>query len=130
MKNYKRPLIYPIMWVVAGLLFFLSALLQLKMGNSDAVLLNIGVTLLFLFDAYIYGRPYLGLGEGKLVVNNGLRRRLIAIENITSVNQSGKHLLLTYVQGSATKKQKIVLSMLNRLDKQEFINDIHSLSGK
>jgi len=84
------------------------------------------VALVFLFDAYVYNRPYLGLGEEKLVVNNGRSKLEILLIDVISISEKNKRLIITFRQGSATMNLKLVLSQLRKNDKEQFINDLKS----
>lgn len=130
MKYYERRLVWSMLWLVGGLFFFLQGILQFQRRYYGLALLPVFVALLFLFDAYIYRRPYLGLGEGKIVINNGLIRKEVMLADITMLNQTGKSLDLTYNQGSLLKKQKIELTMLKKSDREEFVRDLHLALGK
>lgn len=130
MKYYRRKPIYIFLWLISGTLFFISAVLQFQMKNYNLGLLQILVALLSLFDAYVYSRPYLGLGEGKLILNNGLIRNEIALGNITLLNENKKRLVITYNNNLKTKKRKIELSILREKDKEEFLSHFKSDLGK
>jgi hypothetical protein len=124
MKYYKRKKIYSYLWLISGLLFFVSAILQFKMGDFKLGLLQTFVSFLSILDAYIYGKPYLGLGEGKLVFNNGLTNKEISLRNITSLVENKKRLIIFYNQNTKIKKIKIEVSAL--IEKEEFIFHIKS----
>jgi hypothetical protein len=47
------------------------------------------------------------------------------LANITSLEHSRKHLRLTYNEGTRSNQQKIKLSMLEDLDREEFVRDLN-----
>lgn len=130
MKYYQGRLVWSIMWLVSGLLWFLLGISQFKMGNNG-FWLDVLVALLSLFNAYYIRNRYLGLGEGKLVVNTScIIRTVIMLANITSSEETGKKLRLIYNEGSRSMNYKIKLSMLKDMDREEFLRDLHSELSK
>jgi len=84
-----------------------------------------------MYNAYIYRKTYLGLGEGKIILNTSLIiRTVIILANITSLEQTKTKLRLTYDEGPWSNKQKIKLSVLEDLDRDEFLRDLHLELGK
>ena len=131
MKYYQGRLVWSIIWIVAGLLWFLQGVFQLQKGYYGFALAYVFITLLSLYNAYIYRTTYLGLGEGKIILNSSfVIRTVIIIGNITSLEQTGKKLRLTYNEGPLSKNQKIKLAILNDLDREEFLRDLHLQLGK
>lgn len=125
-KYYQCRLVWSILWIVVGLLWFLQGIFQFYKGYY-AALAYIFIALLSLYNAYIYRRTYLGLGEGKIILNSSfLIRTVIILANITSLEQTGKQLRLTYNEGPRSNKQKIKLSLLEDLDREEFVRDLNS----
>ena len=129
MKYYERRLVFSILFLLSGLLFLLSSIFQFRMGNYGLASLQLFATILFLFDVYIYRKPYLGLGEGKIVIYSGLKRKEIILEDITLSDQTNKHLTLTYNLGLHIRTQKIELSILKEHDRAQFVTDLHSALG-
>lgn len=108
----------------------LSGLLQLTMNNYSSAIIQIFVSLLFAYDAYVYIRPYLGLDEEKLIINTGLlKKEIIFLKNVKSMDERNKKLIITYSQGSSTKKLNILLSHLKKHDKEQLIMDLKSTIG-
>jgi len=95
-----------------------------SLGNYFIAALQAIVVIVALFDAYLYRKPYLGLSEGKLIINNGLAKKVILLKDVTSLEQTEKQLKLTYNEGPSAKQQKIQLPMLKDIDKEEFLQDI------
>ena len=119
-----------ILFLFSGLMILFSGLLQLTMDNNSAGIFQILVALLFAYDAYVYIRPYLGLGEGKLIVNNGLlKKEIILLKDVTSIDEKNRKLIITFNQGPSTKKLKILLSHLKEHDKEQFIEDLKLILG-
>ena len=119
-----------ILFLFSGVMILFSGLLQLTMENNSAGIFQILVALLFAYDAYVYIRPYLGLGEGKLIVNNGLlKQEIILLKDVTSIDEKNKKLIITFNQGTSTKKLKLLLSHLKAHDKEQFIEDLKSKLG-
>jgi hypothetical protein len=129
-KYYQRKLVWSISWLAGGFLFFLQGMFRFQIGDFGFGFFLVFVALIFLIDAYIYRRPYLGLGEGKLVIYLGLRSKEIMLADITMSDYIGKNIVLTYNQGSSTKKQKIELTTLRESDREGFIRDLNLELGK
>jgi len=127
MKHYNRHGKYYKLWILSGLFFLVSCILQYLMGNYLLAALQAVVAILALLDAYIYRQPYLGLSEDKLIINKGLIKKVILLKDITSLVQSEKQLKLAYNEGTTTKQQKIALAMLKDIDKEEFLEDFKPL---
>lgn len=129
MKSYKRKPIMSILFLFTALLLLLSGVLQIAAGNGSASIFQILVALLFIYDAYLYMRPYLGMDEEKLYVNNGLvKKETIPLKEITSLEASSKKLILTYKQGSMTRRVNILLSHLRQQDRERFLNELKSVA--
>ena len=127
MKYYQGRLVWSIVWLVTGLLWFLQGVFQFQKGYYGFALAYVFITLLSLYNAYISRRTYLGLDEGKLVVNSScIIRTVIILANITSIEETGKKLRLTYNEGPRSNRQKIKLSVLGGPDREEFVRDLHS----
>lgn len=129
MRYFKRKAILSILFLFCGVVVLISGLLKLTMNNYSAATFQILVALFFAFDAYVYKKPYLGLDEGKLIVNVGRSKIEVLLKDITSVNQKDKRLTIIYSQGSSTMKLKILLSHLKKHDKEQFIKDLKSKLG-
>ena len=130
MRYFKRKAIMSIIFLFSSVMILFSGLLQLTMDNNSAAIFQILVAFLFAFDAYVYIRPYLGLDEGKIIVNNGLlKKEIILLKDVTSIDEKKKKLIITYSQGPSTKKLKILLSHLKEHDKEQFIEDLKSKLG-
>lgn len=129
MKYYKRKAIMSFVFLFCGIMVLFSGLLRLTTHNYIAAIFQILVALVFIFDAYVYKRPYLGLGEEKLVVNNGNSKLEILLKDIISIDEKNKRLIVTFSQGSATMKLKLILSHLRENDKAQFIVDLKSKQG-
>ena len=130
MRYFKRKAIMAILFLFSGVMILFSGLLQLTMDNNSAGIFQILVALLFAYDAYVYIRPYLGLGEGKLIVNNGLlKKEIILLKDVTSIDEKNRKLIITFNQGPSTKKLKILLSYLKEHDKEQFIEDLKLILG-
>ena len=99
------------------------------MKNYSGAMFQILVAFLFAFDAYIYKRPYLGIDERKLIVNNGLSKIEILLKDITSIDEKNKKLIITYIQGPSTMKIKILQSHLKNQDKEQLVKDLKSKLG-
>ena len=120
-----------ILFLFSGVMILFSGLLQLTMENNSAGIFQILVALLFAYDAYVYIRPYLGLGEGKLIVNNGLlKQEIILLKDVTSIDEKKRKLIITYSQGPTTKTLKILLSQLRERDKEQFMENLKSKLGE
>jgi len=126
LKYFKRKAIMSIVFLFCGVMVLFSGLLRLTLHNYFSAIFQILVALVFLFDAYVYNRPYLGLGEEKLVVNNGRSKLEILLIDVISISEKNKRLIITFRQGSATMNLKLVLSQLRKNDKEQFINDLKS----
>lgn len=121
---YQRKVTSAILFLISGVLFLFSSVLSFLMGNNTTALFQLLVFILFTFDAYIYRRPYVGLGEGKLIINNGLLKKEILLTNVTSTVETKKKLKLTYIRGSMTKKSTILLSMLKPKHREDFLTEL------
>jgi hypothetical protein len=120
----------PILLSFSGIMILFSGLLQLTVHNYNAAFFQILVALLFAFDAYVYIRPYLGLDEGKLIVNYGLlKKEIILLNDVTSIDERNKKLTISYSQGSTKKNIKILLLHLKKDDKEQFVKDLNSKLG-
>ncbi|MDR3539632.1 MAG: PH domain-containing protein [Desulfosporosinus sp.] len=124
MKYFKRKVTMFILFLFCGVIVLLSGLLQLKMNNQSSGIFQIFVALLFAFDAYVYKRPYLALGEGKLNINNGFSKTEILLKDITSIDKKNKKLIITFNRGSSTMKLNILLSHLKNHDQEQLIKDL------
>lgn len=113
-----------ILFLFSGAIVLFSGLLQLSMNNYSFGIFQILVALLFAFDAFVYKRPYLGLDEGELIVNNGLTKIKILLKDVISVDEGNKKVIITYSQGPSKMKLKILLSHLKKHDKEQFIKDL------
>ena len=113
-----------ILFLISGVIVLLSGLLQLKMNNYNSGMFQILVALLFAFDAHVYKRPYMGLGKGILIINNGFSKIKIELKDVTSIDEENKKLVITYCRGSSTMKLKILLSHLKNPDKEQLIKDL------
>jgi len=130
-KYYQGRVVWSIIWIVLGLLWLFQGILQFQKGYYGFALAYVFIALLALYNAYIYRRTYLGLGDGKIILNSSFIIRIVIIlANITSLEQTGKKLRLTYNEGSRSMKQKIKLSMLEDLDREEFLRDLNSALSK
>ena len=118
-----------ILFLFSGVMVLISGLFQLATNNYSAAIFQILVALLFAFDAYVYKRPYLGLDEEKLIVNNGRSKIEILLKDIISLDGKNKKLLITFIQGSSKMKLKILLSQLKKNDREQFIVDLKSKLG-
>lgn len=113
----------PILFLFCGAMILFSGLLQLMLNKS--AIFQILVALLFVYDACIYLRPYLGLDEEKLIVNYGLlNKEKILLKDISSIDEKNKKLIITFNSSSSTKKLKILLSHLKEHDKDQFVKDL------
>ena len=128
MRYFERKAIMSILFLFSGVMVLFSGLIQLTMNNYGAAIFQILVALFFAFDAYAYKRPYLGLDEEKLIVNNGRSKIEILLKDITSIDEGNKKLIITSSQGSLTMKLKISLSQLKKHDKEQFIKDLKSIT--
>ncbi|MDR3586261.1 MAG: hypothetical protein P4L59_13215 [Desulfosporosinus sp.] len=124
MRYYARKAIMAILFLFSGGLVLVSGLIQLKMNNYSSGMFQILVAMLFAFDAHVYNRPYLGLDEKKLMINNGFARIEILLKDVTSIDEKDKRLIITYSRGSSVMKLKLLLSHLKKHDKEEFIKDL------
>jgi len=130
-KYYQGRLVWSIIWIVLGLLWFLQGIFQFQKDYYGFAYAYIFIALLALYNAYIYRRTYLGLGDGKIILNSSfIIRTVIILANITSLEQTGKQLRLTFNEGSRSMNQKIKLSMLKDLDREEFVRDLHAVLSK
>ena len=120
-----------IIFLFSSVMILFSGLLQLMMDNNSAAIFQILVAFLFVYDAYIYIRPYLGLDEEKIIVNNGLlKKEIILLKDVTSIDEKKKKLIITYSQGPTTKTLKILLSQLRERDKEQFMENFKSKLGE
>jgi len=111
-------------------MILISGLIQLTTNNYRIAAFQILVALFFAYDAYVYIRPYLGLNEEKLVVNYGLaKKEIIFLRDVILVDERNKKLFITFNKGSATMKLKILLSHLNKHDKEQFLIELKSKLG-
>lgn len=126
MKYYKRKVIMPILFLFSGILVLISALLQFKVNNYSAAAFQLLVAVLFVFDAYVYIKPYLGMNEEKLMINTGFLKKEILLSDVISIDVGNRKLVLTFRQGSSTLKLNLLLSHLKKSDKEQFIGDLKS----
>ncbi|EGW36988.1 hypothetical protein DOT_5178 [Desulfosporosinus sp. OT] len=127
MRYFKRKAIMSILFLLCGIMILFSGLLQLTMKNNNAAIFQILVALMFAYDAYVYITPYLGLDEEKLIVNNGLlKKEVIFLKDVTTIDEKNKKLIILFNQGSSTKQLKILLSHLKKQDREQFIKDLKS----
>lgn len=126
MRYYRRKAILPILFLFVGVIILFTGILQIIMKNNRFAIYQIGVALLFVYDAYVFNRPYLGLNEGQLTVQNGLSKIVIPLNDITSIDESNKKLFITFNQGAGKMKLRILLSQLKAQDKEQFIIDVKS----
>lgn len=124
MRYYKRKAILPILFLFLGVLILFTGLFQLKMNNNKFAIYQIFVALLFVYDAYVFNKPYLGLDEGRLIINSGLSKLVIPLKDVTSIEEGNKKLFIMYNQGSTKMRLKIMLSQLSSQDKEQFIKDV------
>ena len=110
-----------ILFLFSGVMILFSGVLQITMNNYGMAIFQILVALLFAYDAYVYKRPYLGLDEEKLIINNGFSKIKILLKDVTSIDEKNKKLIITYTQGPSTMKLKILLSHLKKQHKEQFI---------
>ncbi|WP_407311244.1 EbsA family protein [Desulfosporosinus sp. SB140] len=129
MKYFKRKTIMSILFLFSGIIIFFSGSLQLMMNNSGSAFFLILVALLFVFDAYIYKKPYLGLDEEKLVVNNSLLKKEIFLKDLTSISEKNNKLSIRYTQGPLTQTINILLSHLKKHDQEQFLKELKSRLG-
>ena len=115
----------PILFLFSGILVLFSALLQFKVNNYSAAAFQLLVALLFVFDAYVYIKPYVGMNDEKLVINTGFLKKEILLSNVISINVGKKKLILTFRQGYSAVKLNLLLSHLKKSDKAQFINDLN-----
>jgi hypothetical protein len=118
-----------ILFLFAGIMFLFSSSLQLFMGNYSIGIINLFVALIFAFDAYIYRKPYLGLDEMKLIVNNGIVKKETLFKDVDLVDWQNKKIIITYKKDSAPKRVKILLSQLKEHDREQFLDDLKSKLG-
>lgn len=128
-KYFKRKMIMSILFLFSGIIILFSGLLQLAVNNQGAAFFQILVALLFILDAYVYYRPYLGLDEGKLIVNNSLVKKEILLKDITSINERNRKLTVTYNQGTSKLRLNILLSHLKKHDYEQFMKELKSKLG-
>ncbi|MDQ7092505.1 hypothetical protein REC12_02755 [Desulfosporosinus sp. PR] len=129
MKYFKRKSIMSVLFLFSGIMILLVALLQLMVKNSGAAFFLILVALMFVVDAYIYHKPYLGLDEERLVVNNSLAAKEIFLKDLTSVHEKNNRLTLAYTYSSAPLTLNILLSHLQQHDKEQFMKELRSKLG-
>ena len=117
------------LFLFSGVIVLISGLLQLKMNNYSSGIFQLLATLFFGFDAYVYNRPYLGLDDEKLIINNGFSKVEILLKDVISIDESNKKLIITFNQGPSKMKLKILLSHLKKHDQEQFIKDLKSKLG-
>jgi hypothetical protein len=107
-----------------------SGLLQLSLNHGSAAIFQILVALLFVYDAYIYMRPYIALSDEKLIVNNGLtKKEIIPLKDIISLDEKNRRLIVTFKQGSSARQLRILLSHLKERDKELFMKELKAMNG-
>ena len=127
---FKRKSIIFIFLIFAAVMILFSGLIQITTNNYRTAIFQILVALFFAYDAYVYIRPYLGLNEEKLVVNYGLaKKEIIFLQDVTLIDERNKKLIITFNKGPATMKLKILLSHLNKHDKEQFLMELKSKLG-
>ncbi|SPF31935.1 conserved exported hypothetical protein [Candidatus Desulfosporosinus infrequens] len=129
MRYYKRKVITYILFLFCGVIVLLSGLIQLKTNNYSSGIFQMGVALLFAFDAYVYKKPYLGLSKEKLMINNGFSKIEILLKDVNLIEEENKKLIITYSRGPSTMKLKILLSHLQNPDKEQLIIDLKNELG-
>lgn len=130
MRYFERKPIMVIIFLFSAAMILFSGVLQITMNNNYGMaIFQILVALLFAYDAYVYKRPYLGLDEEKLIINNGLVKKEIFLKDVITIDDRNKKLTITYSQGSSKMKLRILLSQLKKYDKEEFIKDLKSKQG-
>ncbi len=128
MRYFKRKGIRPILFLICSLFVLSAGIVQLLVSNYTAAVFLIIVALILLYDASVYKRPYLGLSEEKLLINNGYEKIEILLTDITSLSEEGSSLIVRFRQASSSMKMKarISLTTLNNDDSEEFLNDLKS----
>lgn len=125
MKYFKRKAIMSILFLFCCIMILFSALLQLTMHNNNAAFFQILVAFLFAYDAYVYNRPYLGLNKEQLIINNGLlKKEIVILKNVSSVDEKSNKLILTYNQDSTIRKIKILLFHLKGSERKLFTEEL------
>ncbi|MHB1420068.1 MAG: PH domain-containing protein [Bacillota bacterium] len=124
MKYYQRKLAMANVLLILSVLMFLSSILQFYTAAYATGVLQIFVSVLSFINYRFYRKPYLGIGEGKILINYGLRKKEILLKDITSLNESTKHMVINYNQGSSVKKFVIIVPILKDKDKEMFLRDI------
>jgi len=129
LKYFKRKgIMSGVFWFSAAMVL-VADLFQLMAKNYSVAGFLLLVALLFVFDAYTYSRPYLGLDESKLIINNGLSKIAILFKDVTSIDDGNNKFAIIYTQGSSTRKLKLLLSHLKKQDKEQFIKDLKAKLG-
>lgn len=128
LKYYKRKGIKPILFLICSLFVLSAGIVQLILSNYTAAVFLILVALILLYDASVYKRPYLGLSDEKLLINNGHEKIEILLTDINSLSEDGNGLIVRFREASTSRKMKarITLSLLKNDDSEQFLNDLKS----
>ncbi|MHB1127884.1 MAG: hypothetical protein ACYC2T_13190 [Bacillota bacterium] len=129
MKQYQRKSTRSGTFIFLGIMISISggSLISITAFNTGLVQLLAG--LLLIFHGLLLRKPYIELGEGKLLINNGFLKKAIMLKDISSLNKSHNQLVITYNHGSSIRKHQIPLFVFKDKESGKFEKDLRSLSG-
>ncbi|MHB1420070.1 MAG: hypothetical protein ACYCX4_10910 [Bacillota bacterium] len=129
MKQYQRKSTRAGTFIFLGIMISISggSLISMAVYNTGLIQLLAGV--IIAIHGLTLRKPYLELGQGKLLINNGLVKKAIMLKNITSLNKSNDQLVITYNKGASIRKYQIALFLLKDKDGGKLEKDLRSLVG-
>ncbi|ATW23696.1 hypothetical protein [Candidatus Formimonas warabiya] len=123
MTNYRKNNLLPL---VLSILFFIGTIINflIRSYTMAGILLILGI--LWFVGYMINQRPYLTLGEGKLIVSRGIMQpREYDLSKITVAKTEKGYMQLIYGPKSAEEKLNIVLSAMGSKVGQQFLEDFN-----
>ena len=126
MAKYERKPIMAVAFLLSGIMVLISVFVQLTLKNYFPAGFQFLVALMFLFDAYVYNKPYVSMDEEKLIVINGFVKTIILFKDITEIDEKNNKLMITYKRGSYAMRLRVVLSQLKKQDRDSFLKDLKS----
>ena len=118
-KEFKRNQLNPILMLIAGIFFGITAILKLAMENPLGYVTIIAAILFFVNSIWMLSTPILIINKHSIAFNETLfRKSFILVHNIKSIDFEKNFVL---IHTTNNDKTKIRLNVLKYFDRKDFI---------
>ena len=119
MKTYKKSTIWPL---VAAFLFSAASVVDFLIKSYGAAILMIILASLWLASYYLNMRPYLTLGEGKMILGRGLYKPKEFLLSELKIVKIDKGSVTFLYQGQ--EQFGVLLTVMSKKTTAEFLSDL------